>query len=106
MLCLSCEQGKSELTDEKLADIIADMHISEIAVQRQVDVDQDSVSQLFLEKLEEIHGVAKEQIKYEVELLMQDRKRQSEVYTIVIDKLQGLEKEMKKLDNPRTAKIN
>ncbi|WP_235296072.1 DUF4296 domain-containing protein [Portibacter marinus] len=95
VLMISCQSGKSELSDEKLAKIIADMHISELALERYNESFQDSLSEVFIEKLSVIHDVPKETIKKEVELLMQDRTRQSEVYTLVIDILQDIEKESK-----------
>ncbi|GLR17445.1 hypothetical protein GCM10007940_20600 [Portibacter lacus] len=83
------------MTDEELATIVADMHITENAIGRHDLSLRDSLSVIYLEKLEEIHGISKEEMKREVELMMDNPKRQSEIYGIVIRRLQAIEKEVK-----------
>jgi len=98
---LSCSKNASALSDDKLAQVIADMHISEIALKRHDLHLQDSLTEVYLAKLEQIHTLERDMIKREVEELMQDRKRQSAVYTKVITILQDLEKEVKKDKDPQ-----
>jgi len=92
------------MSNEELADLIADMHISEISLKRHELRLQDSLKDVYLETLEKIHGIGSEKIKLEVEALMEDRPRQSDVYTLVINKLQKLEKELKQKKNPKQEK--
>ena len=103
---LSCQQDHSELTDQKLAEIIADMHLSEMVIDRQDLKFRDSLSIITIEKLEKIHNISKDQIKKEVELLMEDKSRQSTIYTIAIDILQNIEQGIREKDITKTRSTN
>ena len=103
---LACGKQKSDIENEELASLIADMHISEVALKRHKGVIQDSLKDVFLEKLELIHKMDRDKIKFEVELLMEDRTRQSDVYSLVINRLQQLEKELKNKKDPKEKEEN
>ncbi len=100
----SCESKFEFLEDEKLAAIIADMHISDVAIKRHSEDVKDSLHRLYIEKMEKIHGVTELEMKEQVERLMQDPQKQSEVYTIVIKNLQETEKNMKRKTDKKIKK--
>ena len=77
------------------------MHIAEVAIKRNETGITDSLQIVYLEKLAKIHNVGKNEIKEEVELLMNDPKRQSEVYGIVVSRLQKIEKDVKYLKDKK-----
>lgn len=97
----SCTKQEAQLDNETLARIIADMHIAEVAIQRNESGITDSLQMIYLEKLSKIHEVEKDDIKREVELLMDDRKRQSDVYGLVVKRLQKIEKDIKYLKDKK-----
>ena len=92
---LSCSQEADLFDNEKLADILTDMHIAEVAIKRSSNELNDSIQNLYWENLERIHKVDREEIKRQVELLNYHRERQSEIYSLVTQKLQAIEKEIK-----------
>lgn len=92
----SCNKNNDEMDNEALANIIADMHISEISLQRADKTYKDSLQLVFQEKLAKIHKVSSQEIKKQVELLMEDPKRQSEVYNLAIEKLKNIETQIKR----------
>jgi hypothetical protein len=100
----SCVKDKSHLEDEKLSSLIADLHISELSLKRHDEEIRDSLKELYLDYICKIHKVSREEIKYEIELLNEDRSRQSDVYTITIDRLQELERKFKVKIDPKVAK--
>lgn len=104
LVLFSCAKQTSKLSNEDLASLIVDMHISEVSLKRIDKEIQDSLKDIYLEKLEHIHKIDKEEIKYQVELLMEDRSRQSDVYTMVINRLQKMEKEIKSKTGPQKKK--
>lgn len=95
LLLSSCDHNLKELDNEVLAGIVADMHIAEIALKRYDYSVRDSMQNIMQEKLEKVHDLPRDEIKKQVESLMDDPARQSEVYTIVIKILQELEKGIK-----------
>jgi hypothetical protein len=77
------------------------MHIAEIAIKRNEEGITDSLQMVFLERLSQIHKIDKNEIKEEVELLMNDPQRQSDVYSMVVSRLQKLEKDVKYLKDKK-----
>ncbi len=92
----SCTKKEPILDNEKLASIVADMHIADVALEGHLLKERDSLANVYLEKIEIIHEITREQMKSQVELLMEDPERQSQVYDLVIEKIRNAEKEIKK----------
>lgn len=103
LLFAACFKDKSNLRDEELSDLLADMHISELSLKRHHEDLRDSLKELYLDHIITIHGLSRAEIKYELELLNEDRQRQSDIYLITIERLQELERSFKIKIDPKTT---
>jgi hypothetical protein len=101
LLLFNCSRDESHLSDEELSNLLADVHISELSLKRHDEELRDSLKELYIDRLCKIHDITREEMKYELELLNDDRERQSDIYVITIEKLQELEKEFKRTVDPK-----
>ena len=101
----SCKDNRSYWEDEKIANVLVDIHISEIAMKRQHVPDKDSLFNVYFGKIAHIHSEETDEIKKQVGLLMLDPDRMSRVYKLVIKVLQDKEKLSKRKLDKSTNKM-
>ena len=100
----SCTKEPEFLDDEILVELVSDLHVAEVAIVKSGHKVTDTLQEVFLEKLEKIHGIDRRIIKQQVELLMENPQKHSEIYTKVVGRLQKLEEESKKQKLENKAK--
>ena len=88
----SCTKEETiyQLTDEKLINIIADIHISESATQHLSLSLRDSMVQVYLDQILEIHEVSRDVFEPEYQQLKRDPKKLQLIYGKVIERLNKL----------------
>lgn len=91
------EETPYQLSDEKLTNIITDIHISESAAQHLSLGFRDSMALVYLDQILEIHEVSKAIFEPEYQKLKRDPKKLQLIYGKVIERLNKL-KIKKKID--------
>jgi len=100
------EETPYQLSDEKLTDIITDIHLSESATQHLSLAFRDSMVQVYLDQILEIHEVPKDIFEPEYQKLKRDPKKLKVIYEKVISKLNELKikKKVDKKEKPASTK--
>ncbi len=86
---VSCQENEAiyMLEEEKLIEILVDIHISEAAAQ-QGDISQrDSLRALYYDQIFKVHEVSKNNYEEDMELLKRDAERLTKIYDKVIENL-------------------
>ncbi len=84
------EETAYQLTDEKLTNIITDIHVSESATQHLSLSLRDSMVQVYLGQILEIHEVSKDVFEPEYQQLKRDPEKLQLIYGKVIERLNKL----------------
>ena len=77
----------------KMIEILADMHVAEEMKSKFREQDKDSVSQLYLMEIAEIHSMDTSEIKENIIIIQSNPELSMEIYTEVYSKLDKLSKE-------------
>lgn len=58
---MACSNNREELplSEEKMAHILADIHVAEAAIKEATGSDKDSLEQLYYQRIMKIHGVSR-----------------------------------------------
>ena len=82
---IACQQQKKnyKLSDEQLSNLILDLHLSETMMMSLSSPQQDSLKDLFWEKLTTVYDLSEDEIKDEVALLESD----PEKLKIIVDQI-------------------
>lgn len=91
----SCGKVFQPMDEERMGAIVADLHIAEIAINREDEEVKDSLFDLFQGKILEIHQVSKEELEWQLEYLTTDPKRNEVVYKWANSVLSELEQNAK-----------
>lgn len=83
--CCTPEQVESPLEEEVLANVIADIHIAEAALQSVSAYFKDSMSTVYYDQIFTIHNVTEEDFLLAMELMREDPKKLVDVYAKVTD---------------------
>lgn len=104
----SKEETPYQLSDEKLVDILSDLHISESATQHLSLAFRDSMVLVYLDQILEIHEVPKEIFEPAYQKLKRDPQKLQIIYGKVIKRLDNLKvkKKAEKDDNEKATKKN
>lgn len=97
--CCTKEETPYQLSDEQLAAIMADIHISESATQHLSLSFRDSMVLVYLDQVLEIHEVPKESFEADYDRLKRDPKKLQLVYAKVIERLNQLKIKKKESKN-------
>lgn len=95
IFAIACERESDMLEVEKMGAIVADLHIAEVSLEREDPMLIDSLHQLFIAKIAQIHGVTPEIITTNLEYLMEDPRRHEVVYQWAKNIMAELEQEAK-----------
>jgi len=90
-----------QLSDEKLVEILSDIHISESATQHLSLSFRDSMSKVYLSQVLEIHGVSQEVFEPDYLALKRDPQKLAIVYDKIIKKLNEIKSKRKKGKKPK-----
>ena len=97
LLTQSCKKTEItyKVTDEQFINILSDIHISESAAQHLSLSNRDSIVEVYLRQILEIHNVEAEIFKQDFIQLKKDPKKLKQIYEKVIALLNELKKEKK-----------
>ncbi len=95
---LTCQKtvSKYELPEEILTKVLADIHISEAAIQHLSLELKDSMAQVYYEQIIEIHGVDQALFEKDFQQLKQDPEKLAKVYDKVIKQLNEIKSKRNK----------
>ena len=95
---VGCDKEKVtyQLSEEKLTNILADIHISEAVTQHLSLSFRDSMVQIHLEQILEIHEVKRAIFEMDYQLLKRDPEKLQQVYQKVIERLNALKVKKKR----------
>ncbi len=88
-LAASCQESEEtySIEEEKMINILVDIHISEAAAQQGDISHRDSLRTVYYDQVFEIHEVSKSKYEADMELLKRDAERLTQTYDKVIEKL-------------------
>lgn len=91
-LFFSCkEEIKSGLSDEKMVNVLTDLHLAEASMLTLNKRLKDSIHVVYYEQVFKIHEVNDSLFFEELEILRKSPKRVEEIYTKVIDNIEQLD---------------
>ncbi len=105
----SCDPKEIEeplpFSDEKIIDILIDVHISEAAMQTLGRVVKDSMKEVYMDQISEIHDVERQQLDEVLEELRNRPADLKRLYSGMLEEIEIKEKEMKaKVEKPDTTR--
>ncbi|MEN0002692.1 MAG: DUF4296 domain-containing protein [Bacteroidota bacterium] len=85
----ACQPSISSLPieEEKLIQVLTDVHIAEAGLQNLRGAVKDSTAILYYNQIYSIHGITEDDFMQSIEILKQDPKRMNAIYTLVLDNL-------------------
>ncbi|MEP6795056.1 MAG: hypothetical protein ABJB16_12065 [Saprospiraceae bacterium] len=73
--CQSSSKNEYKLSDERMAHLMLDLQLAEVALPDMSPQQQDSIKQLFEKRIEEVYHLSYAQIKNEMDMLQTDPKK-------------------------------
>jgi predicted GNAT family acetyltransferase len=88
----SCEAETAEpqLSEEKLVNTLADIHIAEAALQALRGKTKDSISQAYYEQIYSIHGVDSALVQTSLEAIRRQPEQMKDLYDQVMERVEKL----------------
>ncbi len=90
------EELSTTLSDEKIVDILTDLHLAEASMLTLNKRLKDSVNRIYYGQVFEIHQVEDSIFFNDLEIIRKNPKRVEEIYTLVIDNIDQLDLNEKK----------
>jgi hypothetical protein len=88
---LSCnDQAALPLEEDKVVDVIKDIHIAEAAMQNLLDITKDSMGNIYYQQIFTIHQVNKADFDSSMSILRRDPERLGIIYDRVLDELEEM----------------
>lgn len=89
----SCSQGRQTIPidEDKLVEVLIDVHVAEAAVQTLRGATKDSMINLYYDQICEIHAVNREEFETSMEILRNDPKRLEELYAEIMTEMERQE---------------
>lgn len=81
------DQEKLPIQEEKMIDILVDVHLAEAAMQELSSVIRDSIGEVYYGQIFEIHDITEEDFNKTLFLIKQDPKHMDRIYKDVLAKL-------------------
>lgn len=93
----ACDKEKKQLpiSQEKMIDILVDVHVAEAAMQELSSILRDSIGEIYYEQIFEMHGVTKDEFNKALYLIKQDPEQMERVYKDVLAEID------KKMEMPK-----
>lgn len=79
------------LSEEKIIDVLIDLHMAESMINKLPLTDRDSVGHVYYRMIYREHGVAKESFDESIDILREDPIRLNAIYEQILEKLNVLE---------------
>ncbi|PHN08552.1 DUF4296 domain-containing protein [Flavilitoribacter nigricans] len=93
ILLISC--GKEEvpipLTEEKLVEVLIDMHMAESMIEKLPVADRDTVGNVYYRMIYREHGVTQQDFDESMNVLREDPERLDAIYVQIMERLNVLE---------------
>lgn len=84
----SCQEKKAlPIKEDKLVDIIRDIHIAEAAMQNLIGITKDSMGEIYYQKTLDLHGVSRPDFDTSMAILRREPDRLGLIYDKVIEEL-------------------
>jgi len=93
--CGKPDAPQLSLTEEKLLDILVDVHIAEGSIQNIYGPEKDSLINLYYQQIYKIHDISEATFNENMKLIRRNPPYVEELYEKIVDKLSELEKEPK-----------
>jgi len=94
--CSKSEAPQLSLTEEKMLDILVDVHIAESSIQNIYGSEKDSLINLYYQQIYKIHDITEATFNENMKLIRRNPPYVEKLYKIIVDRLSDLEKEKKK----------
>ena len=91
LIILGCQAGYDEISEEKMIDILVDMHISEQILRKYEFENHDSIRDLLSKSLLKVHNVTQQQLDTNLYLYQFDTEGYRELTEKVVKKLEKLQ---------------
>lgn len=94
-ICFSCTSSGASLpiADDKLVDILCDVHIMEGALQNRSNDDKDSIAKMYYQQIYDKHDIKEQQFIETLEKLELDPKKMGSIYGEILIRLDTLEEQ-------------
>lgn len=92
--CNEQEGSRLSIPEDRLIPLLTDIHLAEAYLQNLYGAQRDSVSEIYYQKIFEMHGVSREEFYGTMEILREDTRRAHEVYESVLEELSAQEAEI------------
>ena len=107
----ACKKANAPLPieEEKLKEILIDVHVAEAALQPIIGAKKDSLRELYFSQIFEIHEIHAVEFEATMELLQEDPKRMKKIYKELTEDIPKKKLEYRKkqgLDNSKKSKTN
>lgn len=84
-VCSNCNNNQSiPLSEEKMVEIIRDLHIAEAAMQNLVGITKDSLGQIYYQQIFDLHEVNEVDFDTSIQRLRRDPTRLNQIYDKVL----------------------
>ncbi len=91
LFALNCSQKADlPLAEDKLVEVIRDIHIAESAMQNLIDLTKDSIGEIYYAQIFRIHKVKKEDFDSSMVILRRDPERMGVIYDRVLEDMERL----------------
>lgn len=93
---VSCTSGYDQIPEEKMIDIIVDMHLSDQIIRKYDPVDRDSMREELSKTLLKVHNVTQEQLDTNLYIYQYDLTSYRDMTIKVVQKLDSLQAKIEK----------
>lgn len=98
LLIVACQRdNKYTISREKMALIVADLHVAEGATTFLEGAKKDSILTIYYKQVFEIQDITREEFDKNIEILKLDPEEMAKVYKIALDSLDAKKKRLEKL---------
>lgn len=93
---VSCTAGYDHIPEEKMIDILVDMHLSDQIIRKYDPVDRDSIREELSKTLLKVHNVTQEQLDTNLYIYQYDLTSYKDMTIKVVQKLDSLQANIEK----------
>ena len=94
------ESPQFTIDDQKLVEILTDLHVAEASLSKVPLLQKDSVSTVLKKVIADVHGMSEADLDYNIELLQRMPSKQIELYDSVMSHFDNLKKELDESRKP------
>lgn len=92
-LVWSCKEDKTPtlpVKEEKMAQVLADIHTAESAIRNATGTDKDSLEQLYYQRIMQIHGISREDYDSTLAIMQKNPEMLIKVYNLASQALDSI----------------